>query len=267
MKQGIKKIISSGLVFLGKIKKTKEIPILTYHSVDSTNSVISISPKAFRAQINYLSDKGYRTISLNDFLNRLARDDYNTEKLKEVVLTFDDGFKNNYTEVLPILTEFNFTATIFLTTGFLNKMCTWEREKSIGNIPLLNWKEIREMDRYGIEFGAHTVNHVDLTSLGIKEAEKEITDSKKIIEDKLGKTVHFFCYPFGRHNDTIDELVAGSGFKAGCTTRFKIKNCYANRYALSRIGTSRFSSLVDFKAGILGTYGFYEILRNSAGVK
>lgn len=255
MKGFIKKGLSQGLIAAGKIIPSQGIPILTYHSIDSTSSVISIRQDVFKEQMKYLSDNGYTTISLRQYIDRLRRGKIKNKK--EVVLTFDDGFRNNYTFAFPILKKMGFTATFFLTSGFIGRTCQWHRDQSIKEMPLLSWDEIKEMSAADMEFGAHTMNHVDLTKASDIELEQEIDGSRKMIEDFLGKSVDLFCYPYGRYSGKIETKVKNYGFLGSCSIRYGIRNHIQDQYCLRRIGTARFSTQLDFISGVLGTYGMY----------
>lgn len=240
---------------VGRIIPPQGIPILTYHSVDSNGSVISVSKEIFRDQISCLADQGYKTISLKTFIESLKNG--SRQNKREVVLTFDDGYRNNYTSVFPILKKHDFTATIFLPTGFIGKTAKWGEKSSISKMPLLSWEEIKEMSEANMDFGAHTINHIDLTSASEIRMKEEIAGSKKIIEDSLGKPVDFFCYPYGKTSPKVEAIVRNLGFSGGCSIRYGIKNTIQDQYCLKRIGTARFSTHLDFVAGVLGTYGIY----------
>lgn len=199
-----------------RVDKMAAVPILTYHSIDESGSVISTSPDVFRRQLKSLAESGYKTITLSDLSSALKNG--NDLPSKTVVLTFDDGFQNFYTDAFPVLSEHNFTATVFLVTDFCGTYNDWA-----GNPPelprskVLSWEEIREMDRYGIEFGSHTRTHPDLTKLSVEKIESEMSESKQAIEDALGRKVETFAYPFGRHNTKIKQI-ARKNFTAACST-------------------------------------------------
>ena len=113
------------------------------------------------------------------------------------------------------------------------------------------------MSKAGMEFGAHTMNHTDLTKASDVELDQEIDGSRKMIEDYLGKGVDLFCYPYGRYSGKIVAKVINLGFLGGCSIRYGIRNRIQDQYCLRRIGTARFSTQLDFISGVLGTYGMY----------
>ena len=195
----------------------RSIPILTYHSIDNSKSVISVSPSGFKKQMNYLMENGYQTLSLYDTIRHLQQRESLPEKV--IIITFDDGYKNNYIHAFPILKKYQFTATIFLATAYCEGTNDWfGQEFSIPRIPMLSWVEIREMSRYGIEFGAHTRSHARLADLDMEKAQEEIVGSKMDIESHLNQPVELFSYPFGSFNEQAKEIVR-TVFKGAVSTR------------------------------------------------
>ncbi len=253
MKTFLRRSFLKALGLISLFKKGEGIPIFTYHSIDNSNSFISISPQVFRKQIEYLAKNGYKTLTLSQL------EAQQSQREKICVLTFDDGFKSVYENAFRVLKEFSFTATIFLTTGYINS--------TFVNFPMLNWDEIEEMNAYGIEFGAHTVTHPFLTRLTQNEALKEILDSKKIIEKRLGKKVNFFCYPYGDYNEVTKKIVKAAGFKGACTIEFGRWKAGDDCFAIKRLGLNRISphdytaQILFFKRCLDGTAEIYRELK------
>jgi peptidoglycan/xylan/chitin deacetylase (PgdA/CDA1 family) len=183
---------------------------------------------------------------------------------KTAVLTFDDGFKNFYTEAAPILDEFGFRATIFLVTEYCGGHNDWS-----GNPPdfprneLLSWSEIRELNDHGFEFGSHTRTHKDLTGLKPDEVESEIRGSKEVLSNALGRETETFAYPFGRSN-AFSRRIAKESFIASCSTDLgkvspqsdlsmlkRIDSYYlANSKILKRLGTPTFDGYMRFRQAL-----------------
>jgi len=181
------------------------LPILTFHTLDDLPSVTSFPPKLFRLGLTMLHEHGYRTISLLEAADCLRMKKSFPEK--SFIMTFDDGYETVYKVAFPILQNYGMSATIFLTVGEKGSQKTDERLPSLEGRSMLNWYEIQEMKRWGIEFGAHTLTHPDLTRLPQDRMETEICDSKKIIENILGTPIFCFAYPYGRYNDSVRKLV------------------------------------------------------------
>jgi len=251
-----KRISSAMVVFLGNLLPRRGIPVLLYHSVDNSGSVISITPSEFRAHMEYFHHSGYRTISLEEYLKYLQADTKLPQRA--VVLTFDDGFKNNYSEALPVLRKFGFTASIFIVTNRIGGTCSWEKDESIPEIPMLSWDEIREMNDYGIDFGAHSCSHPHLSKISKERLKNELLNSKWIIESQINRPVKFLSYPYSDFNRETTETARECGFLAAFGgVDFSLNNTKEDLYNLKRLGTAHFSSLQDFKAGLLGTYDWY----------
>ena len=215
------------------MKEIFRVPILMYHSIDNSNSVISIDPLRFKAQMRFLKDYAFNVISLHEVIscikNKCAFPD------KSVVITFDDGFKNIFTEAFPLLQEHGFSATIFLIANYCGKSNNWHGQSDyIKPQPLLSWDEIREMGKYGIQFGSHTLNHPYLTRISIEEAEKEILLSKRTIEDHLQKKIDLFAYPYGDFDTHIKKIVSQT-FLGSCSTNLGFACTKSDLYALERI--------------------------------
>ena len=209
------------------------IPILTYHSIDKSGSVISIDPASFKDQMSSLNKSSVNVISLNEAVKSI-REGQPLEK-ESVVITFDDGFKNVFSEAFPVLQEYGFSATFFLTTNYCEKLNNWPSQPdSIKAQPLLSWVDIKEMRRSGMQFGAHTHNHPSLTKIPIKDAGNEILLSKKIIEDKLQEEINSFAYPYGGFNTNIVNIV-NQHFTGACSTKLAIANSKSNPFILERV--------------------------------
>ena len=262
----MKRLVSWALVFLGQLRRRAGVPVLLYHSVDTSGSVISISPKEFRAHMAILKENGYQTIGLQHYVDYLNTGEKPRGKM--VVITFDDGFKNNHDQAWPIMAEFGFTGTVFVSTDFVGRTCTWEKHRSIPDFPMLSWDEIREMSDFGIEFGSHTCSHAYLTQLSLDEMEAELRQSKLIIENEVKQPVRFFCHPYGDVNEDTQRMAKETGYSAAFgSLEYGSTNSKDDLYNLKRIGTAKFSCLEDFKAGLLGTYDWYVHLKAFLGVR
>jgi peptidoglycan/xylan/chitin deacetylase (PgdA/CDA1 family) len=182
------------------------IPILMYHSIhtDPKNSLM-VPPSTFEAEMQHLKDAGYHSITFKDL------EDWKDGRPlpnKPIVITFDDGYKDNYTEAFPVLKKLGLKATIFVVSGF------------VGGKNNLTWDEIKDMQQSGIiEIGAHTVSHLDLTKLSEKQKWEEIHGSKVAIEEQIGCPVIAFAYPAGRYDDATVKETEKAGFEFAVTTR------------------------------------------------
>jgi peptidoglycan/xylan/chitin deacetylase (PgdA/CDA1 family) len=213
-------------------KMVPYLPILTFHALDDQSSVISFSPELFWSGIAKLYEKGYRTVSLLEAANFLGRGKPFPDR--SFVITFDDGYESIYKEAFPVLQYYGLSATVFLTVGEKEVTNPAYRLPSLNGRSMLSWPEIQEMTRGGIIFGAHTLNHPDLTRIPRERMEAEIRDSKKIIENTLGTPVSSFAYPYGRYNKSIQDLVQRH-FACACSDKLGLMSVDSDPYALERV--------------------------------
>jgi peptidoglycan/xylan/chitin deacetylase (PgdA/CDA1 family) len=228
------------------------IPILTYHSIDNSGSVLSTTPHKFRDQMQILQDRRFSIISLNNLINLIR----NRQPLpsRTAVITFDDGFKNFYLKAYPILQEFGFSATIFLVPGYIGKTSKWNTTlRGMPVLDLLEWGQINEMANKGIDFGAHSMTHEALAKLSLEEAHQEIIKSKSAIEEHINHDVTIFCYPYGITNKEIKEVVQ-TEFLGACGTNMDFVSMYSDIYELPRIDMFYFSNNMFFR--FIGTFYF-----------
>jgi len=210
------------------------LPILTFHSVEDQSCTISFSPEVFKRGMAKLYENGYRTITLLEAVDCLNLG--NTFPERSFVITFDDGYESVHKEAFPVLQDYRMTATIFLTVGEGGRVKPGERLPSLGGRLMLNWREIHEMKQGGIEFGAHTLTHPDLTRLSLKRVKSEICDSKLIIEDALNAPVECFTAPFSRYDNRSLEIIR-QHFSCACSDKLSLINLRSDLYGLERIDT------------------------------
>jgi len=173
-------------------------PILTYHSLDSSGSVISTAPEKFRLQMRNLFDASFTVIKLRDLVGRIHENRELPEK--SVAITFDDGFQSVYDVALPVLKDYGYPATVFLVTSFCGKNNRWfGLPDSIPSFDLLTWNQISKMREEQIEFGVHTATHPDLTKLGASQMTDEIIGARQMLQEQTGERsgeIEFLCSLF-----------------------------------------------------------------------
>lgn len=221
-------------------RMSNRIPILTYHSIDDSGSVISISPQKFRLQMHYLREKNFNIVSLKDIVQYLR--EKVTLPPRSVSITFDDGFANLHSVAYPILKSCGFTATIFLVPGHCGKNNQWQGQPGVIPIlDLLDWDRIKEMADDGFDFGAHTMRHADLSTLTTEQAREEIVNSKLTIEERLGRPVQFFAYPYGSATSEIRDIVTDE-FSGACSVKLNFSSLKSDIHMLPRIDMYYFSN-------------------------
>jgi peptidoglycan/xylan/chitin deacetylase (PgdA/CDA1 family) len=236
------------------------VPILTYHSFDYTQGMLSVSPENFEKQMRYLKDKKFNVISLDELTEGIKKNKKFARAT--VVITIDDGYEDNFIYAYPVLKKYNFPAIIFLSTNYIG---------TSGGF--LNWSEVKEMSTHGISFGGHTKSHIYLPSTNEKDVLwDEIAGCKKVIEDNIGASVDYFCYPLGGFTEGTEVLVKKAGYKGACVTNRgdDILN-QQDAYGLNRISVRNndpyfsFSNLIGairFRAKLSGYYNAFRKEKN-----
>lgn len=225
-----------------------KVPILMYHMVSEANdpneSRYCCPPRKFKKQMAYLKTAGYRVIGLDELVNNLSKDDLIPQK--SVVITLDDGYRDNWENAFPILQEYGFPATVFVISKLLGYTNEWMRKDGYQIRELLSWSELKEMVANGITIGAHTETHPSLTEIDIGSAKQEILGAKKELEDGLARPIHFFAYPYGNLNDSVKKVVEESGYKSACSTVSGFNRKDVDPYALRRLDVYGTDSIFQF---------------------
>ncbi len=224
--------------------RSARVPILLYHyirpyperAIDPLGYNLSVPPELFDQQLTYLQQQGFHTIRLGDLVNYL-REGAPALPSKPIVLTFDDGYADAYVNAFPSLKERDMTGTFFIVTNFADHALT----------NYMNWEQIKEMQGAGMEIGAHTLDHVDLTLKSAIVAEQQIAGSQKVLQERLGSPITLFAYPYGRVNGFVADTTARY-FAGAVTTVGGIYQTSQNIYYLRRIEIS-------------GAYGFNDFVR------
>jgi len=225
------------------------VPILMYHKVNPDPATggqgLRVHPLEFETQMAYLYCSGYKSISLANLADHSDRG--MPLPPRPVIITFDDGYQDNFTYAYPILKKYQMTATIFVvagTVGDINQFDFGEGTQPLNKMADLH--QLKEMARGGITIGCHTMTHPHLAGLKKEEARHEITESKKQLETLLNTPVEFFCYPYGSYDRDTLNMVRESGFRAAVTTQRGLGRYPEEAFALKRIRVRGDYSLVRF---------------------
>lgn len=230
--------------------------ILMYHSIeDRPDHFNSVSPKVFEKQMNYLASHEYDVITLSELVRKMQR----SERLEKcVVLTFDDGFRNNYSRALPVLKTFQFPATIFVATGWIGT-----RDEKSG-LEYLRLGELREMEASGLAaIEPHTVTHPKLAALPPADARKEMLDSKHELESLFEKPKTLFAYPYGSCSEETARIAKECGFEAAVTVREGTVRHDARLLELPRNSIDRSTTFIQFKGKVSAAIDRYEALKGT----
>jgi peptidoglycan/xylan/chitin deacetylase (PgdA/CDA1 family) len=224
----------------GKGKDTAIVPILVYHAVrpyipSDTSGVrrYIATPATLEAELSWLKDHGFSSITFDDLARHLTRGD--ALPLKPVIISFDDDWEGQYTYALPLLKKYGFTATFYIWVVV------------VGRKHHMTWDEVKELDAAGMQIGCHTLTHPFLQRIRSDETlRREIVVSKQRIEEHIGKPVTSFAYPFGQYNARVVSFVREAGFASARSTWPGVVHSSDGLFSLtSLIRTEAASSLVD----------------------
>lgn len=242
-------LISSALYRVQHIRRGEdvEVSILMYHSVDEkTDWKYGVHPDEFLKQMEYLSDH-FSIVSLEDVVGYVKGE--KKLKNKSVALTFDDGYKDTYEIVFPILKRYNFPATVFLTTDL-------PRKPELGNLPRPDWGEIQRMAvSEFVRFEVHGHEHKNLKLLCEKNRkllQEELETCRKKIKDYTGYEPKYVSYAFGHKDKCVIEEVKKLGYEAGFSINEGIVRKGDDVYQLKRTQVDRTMNFLQFKIRLSG---------------
>ncbi len=199
----MKNFLKELIYFFKTLLPPRGTVVLMYHSVGDNSAFFTVAPNMFERQLQYIADKKHR-----------------------VIVTFDDGYEDNYTIAFPLLKKYNISASIFIATSFIGRSRTL---RSGNTFPMLSWQQIEEMKTSGlVEFFPHSHTHPKLTELSLDEAEQEIRKSREIIPGDL------FAYPYGYYNSTIIDFLKKQGFIMAYTVQSGVVTSSTDPFLIPR---------------------------------
>lgn len=220
-------------IFMVYLKFHKWIPILMYHRIATIpGERNSLPAEKFKEQLDYLQRHDYNTITLNDLYNHYFQE--TPLPRHPIILTFDDGYEDNYRVALPMLRERNMKAIIFPIANWVGKENKWEKF-NLKNTRTMDWEQLREWQAAGMEIGSHTLDHPFLTQCDEYRLEQELMTSKMILEERLGNKIDFLCYPYGFFNDKTIAVAKKSGYKGALAIYENAPLWKQDMFALPRI--------------------------------
>ena len=201
------------------------IPVLTYHQIGDEAEWWCVSAADFEKQLIFLREDGYTAISVIELAEGLA----GRRKLpkRPVVITFDDGYEDNYQAAFPILERQGMRGTFFVVTG------------RMGKPGYMSWQQVKEMSRRRMELGSHTVNHFKLKEISLKELERELVVSRLMLENNVPDSAPVFANPFGETAPAVVELLSRTGYQAACSSVVGINRPGENPYMIRRMSVLR----------------------------
>ncbi len=222
------------------------VPILGYHKVSETEEAYSVPPGDFERQMAYLADAGYTAVTMAALVSHLTAG--TPLPAKPVVITFDDGYADNYLTALPIMARHGMRATVFVVTDFL------------GERPYLTWAELKALRAAGTEIGSHTLHHRALPELPAAERLRDLAMSKEGLEWRLDAPVRFLAYPFGSFDAATVAALKATGYRGAVGTMPGLNKPGDDVYALKRINIprSRFGML-EFRLRLIRANVYFKL--------
>ena len=217
------------------------IPILVYHQIGAARPKgtpfrsLSVSVTDFERQMGFLSLLGYQGLSMTALLPYLRG-----ERLGKVFgITFDDGYLNNLSNALPVLSRYGYSSTCYAVSQMLGKANEWDQKVGIPQAPLMSKDHLRQWVAGGQEVGAHTRHHVHLTQMEASAARQEIILGKVELEDCIGAAVKHFCYPYGDYAPEHADMVQETGYDTATTTQRSRCHAQEDMMRLPRVPVPR----------------------------
>ena len=215
-----------------------------YHSIsehvgNEKHNKWRVKPQDFEKQMNWFYKNNWKSFTISE----LSKLDEIPEK--SFVITFDDGYEDNYLNAFPILKKYNFKATIYLVPN--QKTNYWEEKNTSVLSNLLNEKQILEMQNSGlIEFGSHTLSHVNLSTINDEQLLNELKKSKEEVEKITNQECEAFAYPYGKFDDKIVQAVKNVGYKNATVVKRGLFEQNDDIFTIKRVGILGTESFVDF---------------------
>ena len=223
------------------VERQVRVPILMYHHVeqappyaDAIRQDLSVSPENFEDQLAYLRQEGYESITLNDLALHLTMG--MALPPKPIILTFDDGYANAYTNAFPLLQRYGFVGTFFVISEPVDA----------GDPSFLSWAEVEEMYAAGMRFEPHSYNHPDLRNGSFDFVVFQVLAPKEAIEARTGEPCRFFAYPAGRYDQFVIDVLRSADFWGAVLTEQGATHTADDLFTLRRVRVRGGDSLSDF---------------------
>lgn len=236
------------------------LPVLMYHHVGplrcGTSRALTVSPLDFAAQMGWLYGHGYTPIRVTDWIAWC--DEGKPLPEKPILISFDDGYADLARYALPTLHRYRFPAIVFVVTSLIGMTNQWDERTGWGTLRLMTTEQIREAVDQGIEFGAHSRTHPDLTAVSSEQLEHEISGSAAELERVCGTRPTAFAYPYGSYDERVRET-ASRAFRVSFTADEALNSLATDRFLLNRLAVLRQYGLLGF--GFTLSMGFHPIGR------
>ena len=283
-KQRVKNFVYLGVGTVGRLRRSAPdgLRVLLYHKVnDVDGNPASVPTAVFADHMAMVDAEEYRPVSLDDVLDHLSRGA--SLPPRATLITFDDGYRDNLVGAAPILASHGYPAVLFVSVGSIGSDVPFPHDERISvTHPTLDWDGLAEIERLGVRVESHGMTHVPLATLADGTAERELVDSKRILEEHLGRPVRAYAYVKGGTSDFAERhrgMLRRSGYEAAFTTitgsngpqadplalqRYNIEPYPASTLSLVLRGACDAMALKDSKAGTAARRAFNSVLRTTS---
>jgi peptidoglycan/xylan/chitin deacetylase (PgdA/CDA1 family) len=210
---------------------------------------LAVHPAAFEAQIARLCELGATSVTFADLVGVLRGGGAPPER--SVVLTFDDGYANFHREALPVLDRYGMRATVFVTTGLLDDAGPRAAGRPLDR--MLTWNQVAEVGAAGMEIGAHSHSHPELDQLARADLRREVRECKELLEDRLGRAVGTFAYPYGYSDARVRDEIQAAGYAGACAVGNALATAHGDIYVVRRLTVRRSTSPDAFDRIVRGS--------------
>lgn len=239
--------------------------VLMYHNVvdgagnGQKGARHAISADQFQSQMRYLVEHRYRTLHFDE-LFALPHESAGAKSPEcsnnnYIIITFDDGYLNNYLYAFPSLVKHKLKATFFVVAD------------RIGSANYMNWTQLKEMIEHGMDVQSHTLTHQPLVKMDSRRLEQELSAAKILLEKELRRPITYLSYPHGVYNNRVLRVVQEAGYAGGCTSDIGYCNVQKNPYKINRIDVKKHYTLLQFSKIVQRDIAFYLKIKTIQALK
>jgi peptidoglycan/xylan/chitin deacetylase (PgdA/CDA1 family) len=218
---------------LGQRAVPASVPILLYHSVTTEDGGLmhryTLPPATFRAHMEWIAERKFSTMTVSEYAAALRGEA--TLPARPLVVTFDDGYADFLEGAAPALAEYGIRGTLYVTTAAIGD----RTRGTLAGRPMLTWSELRQVAELGVEIGGHSHDHAQLDLLAHREAVRQVTTCKRLIEDRLEVEVRSFAYPHGLYSPRVREIVRAARYASACAVKNARSHVHDDLWALGRV--------------------------------
>lgn len=215
--------------------------VVAFHRVQETvdpDDGLTVSVDLFERHCRFFREH-FRVVPLREIVGKLERGE---PLSRELAITFDDGYRDNFEQAAPILEKLSLPATFFVVTQWMGTECVpwWDEARGVRH-PWMTWGQVRELHRRGFDVGPHTRTHADLGTISGAQARDEIFGARRELESQLGARADLFAYPYGRADQMSEanrELVKAAGFRCCCSSVGGVNSTGRSPFDLPRVPIS-----------------------------